>query len=113
MSRPNKLKVGHRVYSIRWLDLAQWYGARLTEEADGLTFVATGEILIRTYGGDEGRNRTVLMHELLHVAFADSEGSPFLDEAKDKEEYAVALLAPRVLEILRTNPKVCRYLFGD
>lgn len=85
----------------------------MADDADGLTYAATQEIMVRVYGPGEGRNRIVLMHELLHVAFADSEGAVFLEDARDKEEFAVALLAPRVLEILRANPKVRRYLFGE
>lgn len=116
--RPSAVKVGYLDLKIKWLDGKAW--DRLGEEhagTGGLTYWGTGEILIRTqFDGSlnvhEVVLKEVLLHEILHACYqaGGMANSHVPEEPQALEEQIVAMLSVPLLQVLRDNAPVARYL---
>jgi Zn-dependent peptidase ImmA (M78 family) len=56
-----------------------------------------------------GTERVAVLHELVHACFDDAAVGGVLDKEDDEEKVCLAL-APRLLDVLRRNPKLVTYL---
>jgi hypothetical protein len=110
MKPPKRINVGPFVYDVTF-DRATM-DARVREESTALIGHHDGAVLTIDIDPDQavGQARDTLLHELLH-AIADVTG---LSEAwGDREEEFVGRLSPAILDTLRRNPKLVRYLIAD
>jgi len=112
MKRPKKVAVGHVVYDIRTEErLSEITGTSGTCGQDVQT------ILIDDQLGPDQERETVL-HELLHAIFYATSAHRLLEELektaemKDLEENFIQPLASRLLELLRDNPDLVKYLIS-
>lgn len=100
--RPQTVVVGPKEYSIGE-DAAETSKA----EADAVCIARHEEIWLAP-DLSEGTQRVHVVHELLHACFDDAKvGGPI---GSDAEEKACLALAPRVVEVLRRNPALVRWV---
>jgi hypothetical protein len=124
--RPSRVDIAHTHYDIRWLEDSEWKAAENQDDERGVCKHVPHVIDIRLGMDDQGRFpdrmlREVLLHEILHAAFAVS----FLwnvwqqldrDAVKewDKvEEIIVGATTVPLLQVLNQNPGVLAYLLDD
>lgn len=101
---PVSVTVGPYLFAVQ-SDAAQFLNAEESEGSRlyGRTNLLSGVIDIRPQTAVT-MNRETLLHEILHTIF-------FLTKiTSDKEEEFVGRIAPALLDVLRKNPDVVRYL---
>lgn len=80
---------------------------------DGVTDFDRDRIILKATLA-KGSLRDVFLHELLHAIFDQLPTKRELAEVrKDLEEDIVYALTPRLIALLRDNPKLVEYLTGD
>jgi hypothetical protein len=106
MARPKAMKLGLTRWRVEWgreaLDRLLGPGSN----DDGVCRPGLAAIAVETLPGNPIGERELLLHEVLHACVAASS----LDVPLDQEEPLVAAIAPRLLEALRQNPALIRYL---
>jgi hypothetical protein len=109
MSRPTKVKVGHVLFTIKWVDKDDWKDP----ETDGTMEMSSGTIEINV-GPEESmeiHRQECLMHEILHAVFATTQIThEKWHRLDDVEEHVVRYTSPTLMNVLRDNPKVLEYL---
>ena len=104
MRPPTRVQVGARNYDIRVdAQLAQ------VHDALGVHLGRYSEIVLSPNQGS-GTMRESFLHELLHACIFDLDGGNCEWIKEDDEEKIVAVLAPRLLDMLRRNPKVVDFI---
>jgi hypothetical protein len=103
MKRPEQFTTGSTEWAVRWLNELVRLNAPV--DAYGVTLEAQREIHIRTDMNPDFEQH-VFLHELLHACVSESGLS------HEMEETFVGVIAPRLLEVLRDNPGVVRYLLS-
>ena len=114
--RPESFTVGITQWEILWLDGEEWDAQHLQDDADGATFSARRKVYVRIRGeAPERQYQEVLLHELLHVTWAESylENLPWPEESHDREEMVVGVMAGPLLMILVQNPQLVKWLQSD
>lgn len=100
MSAPSKVTVSPFVYTLR--------------EVPGLADagVCNGDVESILYAAEmtDAQKRDTALHELLHAEFRQGLTSVLKEYDKTLEETLCAFLAPRVLSLLRDNPKLVSFL---
>lgn len=102
-SRPRRIKVGHLVYPVRYVQgvIAGEDGLKLC----GQCRMKSGERGI-TISMDTGSDTAeTLMHETLHALFMDRDIPACLIEGTD--EHVVSLLSMGLVALLRENKDLC------
>lgn len=113
-TRPTKIKVGYITFDVIYLDDEAWAANPELSDGDaGQTNGSRAEIHVRLATGQhEIHMKEVLLHEVLHACFYASgitiEGT--LRVQDDIEEYTVARVSPVLLQTLRDNPQLSKYL---
>lgn len=103
MKPPSKVQVGAKSYAVT-VDLAE----TTKQDAEGVC-IARYERIYLAPDLAVGAARVTLLHELIHACFDDHiVGGPFATE--DVEELVCKALAPRMLDLLRRNPRLLTYL---
>jgi len=115
LSRPQRVKVGYIPFEVEYLDDEQWRKRGLEEGDGGNLFGYKGSILVRTFDElHENNVREVLLHEVLHacayISGLSVEGE--YHRLDDVEETFVARISPVLLDVLRSNPSLLKYLVG-
>lgn len=113
MSRPSKVKVGHLTYTIEWTSEEDWPAEHSGD--GGLTFNHSARILVRLGDKDASPqvHREILLHEIMHACWAVSMvcHTNWREVASDDvEETAIRFSSPVLLDVLRSNPTVARFL---
>jgi hypothetical protein len=116
VTRPNKFRVGSRVYAIKWdeesLEMAKFKG-----DDTGL-WGCTDHASLTTYISpqvDQYNQRVTLLHEVLHCLFhttgADVRNAVLVkDEDFNVEEYIICRLEEPMMSFMIDNPEVFAYL---
>jgi len=108
MVKPTKFKSGFYEWKIIWSE-------EKVEECFGKTDVHNKTIVIYKQDNVQIEKET-LFHELLHAALDDKVESIFMfadDQKIDvKEENMVRLISPVMMDILSSNDKLHKFLFG-
>ena len=108
MVKPTKFKSGFYEWKIIWSE-------EKVEECFGKTDVHNKTIVIYKQDNTQIEKET-LFHELLHAALDDKVESIFMfadDQKIDvKEENMVRLISPVMMDILSSNDKLHKFLFG-
>lgn len=104
MKRPNRLRVGSRRYIISMGD-PHMLGAA---NAAALVQHSTGTIVYDPEFAPESIAES-LLHEALHCCFADSG----INLDREKEEWIVSALSPRLAALIADNPKFFEYLVAE
>lgn len=108
MVKPTKFKSGFYEWKIIWSE-------EKVEECFGKTDVHNKTIVIYKQDNEQIEKET-LFHELLHAALDDKVESIFMfsdDQKIDvKEENMVRLISPVMMNILSSNDKLHKFLFG-
>lgn len=88
--------------------------AMTAASANGVWMEDLATILLQT-GNDKNVERETLLHECLHALWSQTLlDKQYPDEAADSPgEEIIAVLAPRLLALLRSNPKLVRFLTED
>lgn len=105
MKPPPRIKVGARVYTVT-LD-----GARVGEHGAHGLCVPEQEQIFLDPAMSAGTLRETLVHEIIHAVVHDvsaSGAAPVFDD--DLEERVCSVLAPRLLDTLRRNPRLATYI---
>lgn len=117
--RPRKVRVGFVTWTIHYLSPGAWSrDDRLDDANAGETHAASHEIFIVTEHPtgkcDEDMLREVTVHELLHAVLETNTMNTTLKKLKrdDIEEAVVASMAPVLLQVLRDNKSLSRWLFS-
>ena len=84
--------------------------ARVLPDASGTCSPDHGSIVLSEEQQAEAQQRDTVLHELLHTVIAQGLGAPLKELDKAAEEMVVGFLAPRILGLLRDNPKLVEYL---
>lgn len=104
VKKPTKLKCGAFTYTIVFNEWdASDYGS--TEEGDK-------KIYINTRFNEETQRET-LLHEIQHVAYVDCPLFHNLPSEDKLEEELIRYTNPKIFQILRDNPAITRWLFGN
>jgi hypothetical protein len=104
VKRPNRLRVGSRRYIISEGD-PQMLGAA---QAAALVQHSTGVIVYDPEYAAECIAES-LLHEALHCCFNDSG----INLDREKEEWIVSTLSPRLAALIADNPKFFEYLLAE
>lgn len=120
--RPTKIRVMGQPYTVQYFgpDTPLFDGdsdtRRVGFEALGVCDSVLGEMRIRSapFGSSYAVERETVLHECMHAAMALSGLSeePWIDGEGDHEESLVDRLTPILLDILRANPVLSRYLLA-
>lgn len=106
-TKPSKVKVLGQQYTIDWIDSGD------VETTPGITKdMVLGQlsasrqwIAIRK---DQGKDqlRDTLLHELLHCCY-------YMMKGDTGDEETIGMIAPVLLDLLRSNPQVVRFLLEE
>lgn len=97
---PAELRIGPHTYRVRLSDKLEEYGHTDNRQSK-----------IRLAGWQaDGQLRDTLLHEALHAIVWCSGGSRLLALSDEDEERMVRLISPWLLQLLRDNPDLVRYL---
>lgn len=102
MRFPSSVKIGAMRFAVRRAP----HLAELGKEA--ITSARTQEVLVQP-GQAPSYERDTILHEILHAVIAETGLRAWFSD-QDKEEEMVLVLAPALLEVLRENPALVRYL---
>ena len=109
--RPRHIRIMGVDWEVAYLKPNKWP----TDHKDscGITHAHTQEILILNKGS-EATIRDTLLHEILHAALssAGTSHAMTLVPSEHREEIIVAGLTPVLLDILRDNHGLTKYLVG-
>lgn len=111
--RPDSVVVGNTKFEIKWQDQGQWIvNGQDHDGANGVMKYEDCYIGILT-SNNENAMREVLLHEIQHaiwsfIGLIDHTGA----ELDDQEEYLITMTTPILLQVLRANPDVCKYLLA-
>ena len=109
--RPDKVKVLTVTYTIHWLSEDEWYAARLDGDAVAITERDMASIAMRADStANEDALKATLMHELMHCCTQATRVEKELGNVSDGEEFFIAIIAPTLIHVLQSNPKVAKYL---
>jgi hypothetical protein len=105
--------MGYMDVTVRWLDDKAWKEAGLADNEGGQFDGAGATISVRLAEGQHDIHlREILLHEVLHACYYVS-GISVNDDPRvvpDIEEFTVARVSPVLLEILRDNPALSKFL---
>lgn len=106
MRPPSRVQVGARTYGIK-VDpkLAQ------VHDALGVHMGRYSEIVLSPNQASASLRESFL-HELLHACIFDADGGNEEWIKEEDEERIVAVLTPRLLDMLRRNPRVLTFLLN-
>lgn len=105
---PDAVKVGNYRFTVHSVS-----GVEMEKRAASGQFSGHAQTIdVRTDLGD-ANTRDILLHEILHgILFAYGLGKTLDLEGDGHEERLVAALTPVLLQALRENPAVVRFLLG-
>lgn len=101
--RPKTVIIGPKTYAIEMS--AEEIGK---QDAEGVCFAKYERIYLAP-DLTPGTERVTMLHELMHACFDDVKAGGVL-KREDDEEKVCLVLAPRLLDLLRRNPKLVTYL---
>lgn len=111
--RPTSVKIGYITFGIEYLSDDQWKEKEFSDDDGGRCFGAEATIFVRDNGKiDQIHIREILLHEILHACFYSS-GLAIEDNLRVQEnieEHVVWRVSPVLLDTLRSNPEVSRFL---
>lgn len=117
MARPTKVKVGWHTFQIRWLTRQQWALEKHDQDSAGSTYISRSLIVLCTHDDDDNKIdeqllREVLMHEILHAVWHVSALAydTVSRDHEDLEEYTLRFISGVILQVLKDNPPVLKYL---
>lgn len=100
--RPKKIKIGYYTIAIKYCDdLDDLHG---DFNSDNKT------IRINSRYSREQQAET-LLHEIMHAVIDDTFAFGDEETAMEKEEKAVRILSPKIMEVMTSNKKLRKYLF--
>lgn len=108
MKLPSKVKINTYTYTISEED--EPTSSKIPDQAVwGFCDWTKQEIVIRK-GCTTERKRNTLLHEIMHAVFESVHANPSSMRADEIEEYFVVHGAPILVDVLRDNPAVVKYL---
>jgi hypothetical protein len=112
--RPTSVRIGHVEYDLHWVDEQDWM-AKYDKGQAGFFWADKGGIYIRMHNeGDqriEDSLRETLLHEILHGCWHHTNMAHHgAVEKEDLEEWVVGTLSYPLIDVLRDNPDVMKYL---
>lgn len=110
-SRPTRIKVGPTTWRINYDDEAMRDIQRVAGQQFmlGVTRPTNGDILIDALSLPESHVRDTLWHEVLHAVFHVFHVAAKID-GDDLDENLTARATSPILQVLRDNPRLVRYL---
>lgn len=114
-ARPDAVKVGNHVYSIEWIDGAEWEARHYEENADATTHASLQSIVVLLHkGASESHYHEVVWHELTHAVW-DSSMLTHTDLAghDDPEETVIMHQTPLQVSVLKQNPGLVAWMLSD
>jgi len=105
MSRPRSLRIGAHKWRVLWSKSAVARHLHGQDDAGGTCSVEFLEIAVVPLA-NKNVERGVLLHEILHACVESSQ--PDIDY--DTEERFVASITAPLLDALRSNPSLTKYL---
>ena len=103
MAPPKTVIVGPKTYTIALS------GEEIgKQDAEGVCFAKYEQIFLAP-DLTPGTERVAMVHELIHACFDDVKVGGVLKKEDDEEKVCLTL-APRLLEVIRRNPKLVAYL---
>lgn len=123
--RPEAVVVGHRTYSINWIEDEHWDAADHADSERGVSNHVLQHIDMRLAVGKDRmldeQLREVLLHEIMHCVSTssmmwvmwDSMDRSKRDDVNEVEEMFVAGWTPMLMLTLKQNPEVLAYLLDD
>jgi hypothetical protein len=115
--RPTSVKVGHMDFSITWVDEKEWLQKDDNDKA-GSSWYSNGAIRIRMQNAGvdvhEDALRECLLHETLHCCWqvVANMAHSRSEENVDVEEWFVGSITMPLIQVLRDNPPVMKYLLA-
>ena len=109
---PQRLRIGHLVYTVTTTEAFVHSPESPTEDLNGWSHDYAQRIEVSTGGGPEN-TRTTVLHEILHQCLRVTGCDPDADakaNLEDVEERAVSAIAGPLLATLRDNPDLVDYL---
>jgi hypothetical protein len=104
-ARPDGVVLVGQLFTIEWVDNSDQAVPLAKPTKSGRMDLARQRIIIDTDNGPD-QLRDVTLHEVLHACFAlVAEHNP-----SDVEEHMVSMLAPVLLDALRSNPGFVNWL---
>lgn len=106
MKLPSKVKINTYTYTLK-----EENDPRFDDGADawGYCDYDNQEIVIKKNATKE-RKRNIVLHEIMHAVFESVHASPRSMRADEIEEYYVVHSAPILVDVLRDNPNLVKYL---
>ena len=113
--RPDSVVIGHQTFTVSYMTEDEWSEARWPEEAAGVTQEHMGFIGLRMeHNLTENKLRERLLHEILHACWAVTNLTHLMDMdgglPDDLEESVQLIQTPPLLQALRDNPALVKYL---
>lgn len=105
MKLPSKVKINTYNYVIKEEDNPRFEDG----PAWGYCDYVKQEIVVKKNATKE-RKRNVVLHEIMHAIFESVHASPSSMRADEVEEYYVVHGAPILVDVLRDNPALVKYL---
>lgn len=113
--RPDTVIVGFQTYTIEYASVDEWDAQRRPEEAAGVTHADQASIvLLITPNLDENKLRERVLHEITHAVWASNNMTHLVTMdgglPDDVEESIVLMQSTALLQVMRDNPEVVKYL---